>query len=127
MNEAASSGNSSRQHVHMSVARAILAGQLLVNLPTLLLIFGTPLLGVLAARSYARVLGLSWICIGAGAALLVGCAVGWVWWSYAIPRWRRWALKRGVPPGALQKWAVLTFLVWPKGWIFERTEFKLKD
>lgn len=127
MNKAAGSGDPFRQQAHMSLAQAILAGQLLVNVPTLLLIFGAPLAGFVAARSFAPQLGLSWLCIVAGAALLVGCGIGWLWWSFAIPRWRRWALRRGVPPAELQKWGVLTFLVWPRGWIFEKTEFRLKE
>ncbi len=110
----------------MSVAQAILVGQLVVNLPTLLLIFGAPLVGILAARSYWGVFGPA-LCILAWVVLLVGCAVAWIWWSFAVPRWRRWAIRRGVPPDELQRWAVITFLVWPKGWIFEKSEFKLKD
>jgi len=53
--------------------------------------------------------------------------MAWTWWSLLVPRWRKWAHEKGVPPDQLQKWAVLTGLVWPKGWIFEKTEFKWND
>ena len=42
-------------------------------------------------------------------------------------RWRRWALRQGIPADELQKAAEAALLVWPKGSIFEKTEFKVKD
>jgi hypothetical protein len=57
----------------------------------------------------------------------LGIAAGWLWWSFTVPRWRRWALKSGAPKDELQTWGVLTGLVWPKGSIFEKTEFKIKE
>jgi hypothetical protein len=53
-----------------------------------------------------------------------GPVVAWIWWSYAIPRWREWAIGRGVNPRVLQQVAVREWLVWPEGHIFERTEFR---
>jgi hypothetical protein len=50
--------------------------------------------------------------------------VAWVWWSYATPRWRRWALGHGVDATALQRVAERELLVWPRGHVFERTEFR---
>jgi hypothetical protein len=50
-----------------------------------------------------------------------------VYWSFAIPRWRRWALRRGAPAEELQRLAVAANLVWQKGSIFERTEFRIAD
>ncbi len=57
-------------------------------------------------------------------AAMIGAACAWVWWSFSVPRWRKWALEEGTPADQLQKWEVATGLVWPKGWIFEKTEFK---
>jgi hypothetical protein len=59
-------------------------------------------------------LGLTW-----GAPI-----IAWIWWSYATPRWRAWALRRGVDPDELQRIAEAEKLVWPEGHIFERTEFR---
>ena len=56
------------------------------------------------------------------AALILGAILAWPWWSVSVPRWRRWALAHGVDANKLQKAAVITGLVWPKGWIFEKTE-----
>lgn len=57
----------------------------------------------------------------------VGFILAWTWWSRSVPRWRRWAHHRGADPDRLQKWAVLTGLVWRKGSVFEKTEDKLDD
>jgi hypothetical protein len=64
---------------------------------------------------------------GAIVGVLAGSMVAWVWWSWSVPKWRRWALSRGAPADRLQRLAAMTLLVWPKGWIFERTEFRSKD
>src|SRR5262245_749286 len=56
------------------------------------------------------------------AALFLGAILAWPWWSVSVPRWRRWALARGVDAKRLQKAAVSTGLVWPRGWIFEKAE-----
>jgi len=58
---------------------------------------------------------------------LVGCGVAWIWWSWTVPKWRRWALSRGASPARMQRLAAVTGLTWPRGWIFERTEFGPKD
>jgi hypothetical protein len=55
-------------------------------------------------------------------AIGVGAIVAWPWWSLTVPKWRRWALKRGADAEQLQKVAVRTGLVWPRGCIFEKTE-----
>jgi len=52
--------------------------------------------------------------------------IAWIWWSYAVPRWRSWALARGVDSDELQAVAQREKLVWPRGHIFERTEFPFK-
>jgi hypothetical protein len=53
--------------------------------------------------------------------------VGWLYWSFTIPRWRRWALRRGADPEQLQRFGELSGLVWPKGFFLEKTEFRLKE
>jgi hypothetical protein len=60
-------------------------------------------------------------------AFLLGFIAAWLCWSYAIPRWREWALSQpGVDPDDLQAAAELALLVWPKGHFFEKTEFRFK-
>ncbi len=99
----------------LSLAQAIARGQLLVNLPVVAVIVFSLSLAAFASL-YSILL----------AALLavVGFIAGWLWWSYAIPRWRSWAHQRGVNPEELQRRAVAAGLVWPKGSVFEKTEFR---
>ena len=97
----------------MTAAVAVSRGQRLVNFPVIaILILGS---------------GTGWILTVAS--VLLGCVVAvlgivaaWLWWSYSIPLWRRWALERGANPEELQSLAVQAQLLWPKGSMFERTE-----
>ena len=114
----------------MNVGLAILVGQLVVNLPVILIILGVFCVGVFLMFLVRALLpslpGWSlplWI-LGL---LIIGALVGWLWWSFSVPRWRRWALRKGVAEDQLQKWAVATGLVWPKGSTFEKTEFRVKE
>ena len=52
--------------------------------------------------------------------------IAWIWWSYAVPQWRAWALGRGVDPDELQAVAQREKLVWPRGHFFEKTEFPFR-
>lgn len=99
----------------LGVWRAVLVGWLVVNTPAMIIMLGVFLVGtVIESR-------LWWLFLS------IGFFVGWGWWSYTIPRWRRWALRRGAPAEKLQKLAVAVGLTWPKGWIFEKTEFRIDD
>jgi hypothetical protein len=113
----------------IGVGKAILIGQLVVNLPVLIIILaglgiGLFIIWILSTMppSFPDLFFLLGIF-----PMAIGIIAGWLWWSFAVPRWRRWALKSGAPEDELQTWGVLTGLVWPKGSIFEKTEFKIKE
>ena len=93
--------------------RAVVFGHLVVNVP------------VLAIIVLAYVVGLIlWGPVAAIFCLFVGIALAWVWWSAMVPRWRDWARSRGADEERTQHLAQITGLVWPKGSIFEKTEFR---
>jgi hypothetical protein len=100
---------------HMSAGQAVLLGHLFITLPGLLIFLGFSVLGKL-------LLSDGWLLF-----FFIGFVLAWTWWSFTVPRWRRWALNRGAPPDRLQKLAAATGLVWPKGWLPEKTELKLPD
>ena len=109
-------GESSRHK--LTAVAAVMVGHAFVTMPILAFI--------------AAVGGTAWSGLGWGPrptliAIIVAAGTAWLWWSFAIPRWRRWALRRGVDRDALQRVGVATGLVWPRGWIFEKTEFRRKD
>ena len=94
---------------------AVARGQLLVNGPVQLIMFGGLLLALFLFGKSATA--------GAIVAVLAFIAA-WLWWSYFIPQWREWAHGRGVDPDELQELAVQAKLTWPKGSLFERTEIR---
>jgi hypothetical protein len=96
----------------ITIWKAIVVGQLVVNLPAV---------GIMIAALFLGSVVAPW-----PLSLLAGTLVGWVWWSFAVSRWRDWALDRGIDPERLQKFAFRTGLTWPKGSLFERTEFRKK-
>lgn len=97
----------------LSVWKAILVGWLWVNLPAVIIMLGSLLISVITGPGIGLIL------------FSLGFFLGW--WSYTVPRWRRWALRKGAPADKLQTVAVITLLTWPKGWIFEKTESKIDD
>ena len=98
--------------------KAVRYGWLFINVPVLGLIFAVPAL----ALWLGAVLRLpEWVML---ASLPVGIGLAWIWWSYATPKWRLWAMRRADNLYELHREAVRAQLVWPRGSIFENTEFK---
>ena len=100
----------------LSAGKAVVVGHLLVTGPVLAII------AIVGLGGYVW-FALPGLLIGG----LVGCGVAWIWWSWTVPKWRRWALSRGASPDRVQRLAAATGLTWPRGWIFERTEFGPKN
>jgi ABC-type transport system involved in Fe-S cluster assembly fused permease/ATPase subunit len=98
-----------------SVWKAIIIGWLIVNIPAVLIILTTLTIGLKLEPKFW------WLF------LITGFVLGWAWWSYTIPRWRRWAHRKGAHPNKLQQVAVATGLTWAKGSVFEKTEAKIDE
>lgn len=107
----------------LTVKQAIRRGLLVVNGPVLLLLVGPgALFAVLIEHHWLprryNALGLL--------LFIAGFVLAWLWWSFAVPRWRLWAYQRvgaeQIP--ALKAEAVAVGLTWPAGHRFERTEIK---
>ena len=129
MNDISNPKSSAEQEKTISIGKAIFVGQLVVNLPVLIIILVVSGLGILLTLSFLAPLSSLqvWILIlGFVTPIIVGASAGWLWWSFSVPRWRRWALQNGAPEDELQARAVVVGLVWPKGSFFEKTEFRLK-
>jgi len=100
---------------NLTPIRAVVIGQLVVNVPVLTII----ILGFVIGR----------IWLSPAAAILffpVGIALAWLWWSATVPRWREWARIQGADVQETQRIAQMTGLVWPKGSVFEKTEFRVR-
>ena len=48
----------------------------------------------------------------------------WLWWSYATPKWRLWALQNVDDWRTLESAAIAEKLIWPRGSVFNLTEIK---
>lgn len=108
----------SKSHNSKSVLRvwkAILIGWLVVNIPALIIMLGILIIGLTIKPS------LWWLF------LIIGSILGWTWWSFTVPCWRRWAHRNGTNPDKLQKVAVATGLTWAKGSVFEKTEAEIGE
>jgi hypothetical protein len=101
----------------LSISNAILIGQLVINVPVTVILLAGYWIGL-------KFTPIHWITL---LVWLIGFVLAWFWWSFSLPRWRRWAVAKGVPADKLHTAAVKAFLEWPTGWIFEKTEFKVKD
>jgi hypothetical protein len=93
--------------------RAVRVGLLAVNLPVIMII-------VLMSVPVFLYGGLIWGITG----VFGGPILGWIWWSFSVPRWREWAKEKGVNEEQTQALAVRAGLVWPKGHFFEKSEFR---
>jgi hypothetical protein len=101
----------------VSVDDAIKRGQLVVNLPVTIII-----IGLMAAGAYlvvATTMPLLGIGIFASSFVL-----GWLYWSFAITKWKQWAYTNVDDIIALKKAAVDAYLIWPDDNVFNKTEIK---
>ncbi len=85
-----------------------------------------PALGVMVLAAL-----LGWGVTGKVAGVLLGLVVGtipaWLWWSYAVPRWRDWLEDQGIAEARVYDLAVKSGLVFPRGFFLEETEFRRRD
>lgn len=58
---------------------------------------------------------------------ICGAIPAWLYWSFMIPRWRKWALVNGANEEKLEKWGRITLLTFKKGSALSKTEFKPKE
>ena len=102
---------------------AVIRGHIFATVPVFAIILAFTLAGI----SLGGRIGLLWTVIGLGIGTVVGASVAWLWWSFAIPRWRDWVEDQGLSPADVQDLAARTRLLWPEGSVYERTEFRRRD
>jgi len=106
----------------LSVERAVSIGQVVVNVPVMILMFippwwewwrgGSPeVLEGPVAHSILK-------------AFLLGFVAAWLWWSFILPRWRLWVYERVEDIAELKRQAIASRLTWPDGSFFALTEIE---
>ena len=106
------------QPAPISVRRAIWTGKAVVTAPLpIALLAGAAFFYVYVVTDLSLwVLGL--------VSVVPPLAFGWLWWSFAAPRWRVWALERVEDWDELMVRAVSSGILVPPGHWFERTEIR---
>ncbi len=84
----------------ISNSELILKGFLWVNLPVFIII----ITGWLTSITYFNVSNY--------ASILIGGALGWIYWELTIKKWVKWALENNVEPARLLKVGQLSLLLW---------------
>jgi hypothetical protein len=105
------------------VLGAIREGSKRINFPSMFIMLGIWIGGLIISlfspENFVLVMGISFP---------LGFISGWLWWSYSVPRWRKWAIQQpGVDADELQTAVEAAMQVWPQGHFFEKTEFKIKE
>ena len=100
----------------VSVKQALNKGQLTINIPVFFIMFGViSLLFYLSAKKeipfYFTPLSF-----------VIGPFCGWIYWSFAIVKWKLWAFKNVRNRHELKEKAIRTQLIWPDSSIFNKTE-----
>jgi hypothetical protein len=98
----------------MTLRKAIIIGQLWINLPIFIIII------------VASGLIMALTSLGLALSLIIGGFLAWLYWSYNVPKWRTWAINKGVNPEQLKKWGQRTLLTWKDDSIFSKTEFHVR-
>jgi len=118
-------GQGSKQ---ISNGRAVLMGTLWVNIPVLLIfVLGAVIPAVFSALAHDKLFAFLNRYPLLGPVWLVGTFIGaWMWWSFNVPKWRIWALRRVPDWLSLEQEAINVGLIWDErtllGRIFSRTE-----
>jgi hypothetical protein len=114
-----------------SVRRVVIIGHLWINLPVLVLIAGVAeAVSHLIGPPDEHSMGLTALMahsLRIPIGLVIGSAVAWLWWSFSVPRWRAWGVRRCGDLHGMQAMAQRTGLVWRKGSIFAKAEFRLRS
>ncbi len=97
----------------LSSGAAVAVGNLVVNLPVFALLLGPGFAAASAGRDDLLLIVLP-----------ISFVAAWAWWSFSVPRWRLWAYERVESTSDVHHKAIASGLVWPRGSLFERTEFK---
>jgi hypothetical protein len=112
----------------LGVGRAILVGEMVVNVPALGLMlltiwFAGPVIQRWIEGGASKGVGLPTLVV----VMAFAVGVGWMWWAIVMPRWRVWALERVSDPRLLYGAAISAQLMWPQRGrlaFLSRTEWK---
>jgi len=111
---------------YKSIDEVIRKGQIEVNGPVAIIMFGIPIIAILAAPI---IIPKEYVGISTVAGLFLGFILAWLWWSYRIVKWRIWAFENTEKSDwqKLKERAINQKLIWNDGSIFEKTEIRSRE
>lgn len=102
----------------VSVDDAIKKGQRIVNIPVIAIMYSLLGLGVIISTNN---LLPAW---AVSVVIVLAIGLAWLYWSFAITKWRLWAFENVRNVHELKKRAIAKKLIWPEGNFFEKTEIR---
>jgi hypothetical protein len=105
----------------VTVDEALRKGKRIINLPVYIILFGTIGVSVYLV-SVQKVSG--WYTV---AGTIGAFVFAWMYWSFAITKWRLWAFENVRNVHELKQRAVKEKLIWPDGNFLEKTEIRTAD
>lgn len=111
---------------YKSIEEVIRRGQIEVNGPVAIIMFGIPIIAILVAPI---IIPKEYVGISTVAGLFLGFILAWLWWSYRIVKWRIWAFENTEKSDwhKLKERAINQKLIWNNGSIFEKTEIRSRE
>jgi len=105
----------------ITVDEALRKGKRDINLPVYVIMFGIIGLSIylVTAQNYP-----GWYIV---AGIVCGFVFGWLYWSFAITKWRLWAFENVRNVHELKQRAIKDKLIWTDGSFFGRTEIRTAD
>mgnify|MGYP006188956585 CR=1 FL=1 len=84
----------------LSNLKLVLSGQLIVNIPVIIIILSSMyILSEITKFNFTE-------------RVLIGGAIGWIFWEFASRYWIKWSLKQGVEKERLLKIGVSCLVLW---------------
>ena len=110
-----------KKNNNITVKKAIRRGQLMVNIPVFIIMFGSIVLTVILVGTktfpdYFTFIGL-----------ISSFGLGWLWWSFTIVHWRIWAFSNVRNVHELKHKAIQGRLIWPDKSKYNKTEIRTKS
>lgn len=100
----------------ITVKKALKTGQIYINIPVFIIMFGSMIL--LFYLSAIKKIPF-WF---GPLSFLIGPFLGWIYWSYAIVKWKLWAYKNVRNVHELKEKAIRVGLIWNDESFFNKTE-----
>ncbi len=107
----------------IQVNKVLNMGQLFVNLPVMIVMFGLMWLSYYLKE--AEIISMMLTSFG----FILSFILGWLTWSVLVPLWRIWAFGKIEEEFYyyLKQEAIYAMLIWPDGSFFEKTEIRTKE